>query len=126
MNLFTVRRIDHLPAHDYEPEQLALVEELDQTGDFIVIQKAEHDDPEEVELGLGGPCVLRPSGETAYNAVDSYEISPTAITLRFTLEGARDLGLDPLIELPHELSQADIGRLGDVLAAMLEKAPRTG
>ena len=117
--MFVVRRVDHVPAGDYQPEMLALVEEMDQTGDFIVIQRAASDDPDEVELGLDGPCLVRPDGETAYHAVESYSIGPDAIILRLTEQGAEALGLPAVVELPHELSDADLSLLGDYMADML-------
>jgi hypothetical protein len=126
MNLFTVRRVDYVSAQGYEPEMLALVEEEDQTGDFIVIQRAEQDDPDEVELGLSGPCLVRPGGETAYNAVESYDVSPDQITLRLTPDGAQALGLDQLVELRHHLPDAEIFRLRDLLATILGDESRSG
>lgn len=119
MSMFVVRRVDYIPAGGYQPEMLALVEEADQTGGFIVIQKAASDSPGEVEAGLDGPCLVRPDGETAYHAVDSYSILPRTIILRLTPHGAEALGLPAVVELPHELSPADLSLLSDRLAHML-------
>jgi hypothetical protein len=83
---------------------LALVEERDGTGEFLVFQAFDAYDDQDRRLGEAGTCVVRPDGETAYHAVRHYVVDAAVLHLSFTGEGAAQLGLASELTLGLEIS----------------------
>ena len=122
--MFTVRRVDRevVENHPWDTDCLVLVEERDQTGDFLMVQSGLWDDPQDADLGQDGPCVVRPDGECAYHAVQAYRLTRTSITFHFTSPAAASLALPERLTLALDLPEEDFEILRASLPEMLPMA----
>ncbi len=122
--MFIVRRVDREIVEAWDTDNLVLVEERDQTGNFLMVQAPLFDTSEDADIGQDGPCIVRPDGECAYHAVVSYRLTRTSIESQFTPAAAADLDLPERLALVLDVADDDLDRLGTGLGELLPGAIR--
>ncbi|MFI9358586.1 Imm10 family immunity protein [Streptomyces lydicus] len=88
-------QIDTIVVEENEPDECFTVGMAEgEEGRQLIIQTALYEpDDQDTQMGLDSYCVMDENGATYYGGIEAAQLTGTTLTLTFTEEATRELGL---------------------------------